>query len=479
MKKRWLSIALAAVMVFSLAACGKTEQSAGTSTPAASESTAQETASSAVKETPAASTASAEESAATASETSSEEPAEETTSEVSAEEPADTTSEEVAEGGEEDGQNPIMNFVGPYGAYRASAFVEAEGMEGARVTVEWASSAAERSTWEMTGVLDPETLTMEYDNCRKVDQVFNEDGEVGSETVVYENGKGRIIFAADGTFTWEDDEENIAEGTVFSFNSGITEDPEVAAAVKASDFIGIWECDRCSIEICEDPEDGYRVLVGWGSSAFERTVWEYQCFYDDIGLYSFENGTKQNLISNEDGEMEIEALFNDGAARFDIDANGLLTWSEYKEDSGEGMLFEHVEPMTPTKEDFADDYFKAVGAFEAGTAGASLKQAEACDAVMRFAAGNALWAVNVPNMRDNMLAAWESLSDEERQSFDANFMDIVTMMDAAIADWDGNKGTFEDAGVAGNMEIFIEDPEAIASWNRLKSHTLTMGNSEE
>ncbi len=122
---------------------------------------------------------------------------------------------------EEDGQNPVMNFVGVYGCGRATMLVEADGMDGAKVTVTWGSSAAENAEWVMSGKFDPETLTVQYTDCVKTVYVWNEQGEIDSETVEYENGEGTITFT-DGealSLTWDDAQEHIADGTVFEYAS--------------------------------------------------------------------------------------------------------------------------------------------------------------------------------------------------------------------------------------------------------------------
>lgn len=121
---------------------------------------------------------------------------------------------------QEDGQNPVMNFVGPYGWARASAQVEAGSGNEAKIRIHWGSSAAEFTEWVMSGEFDSETLTVEYTDCVKTNYAFNEDGEIDSEEVVYENGTGSITFQ-DGspiTFTWKDDMENVAEDAVFEWN---------------------------------------------------------------------------------------------------------------------------------------------------------------------------------------------------------------------------------------------------------------------
>ena len=128
-------------------------------------------------------------------------------------------SEEAA--AQEDGQNPVMNFIGVYGHDRASIMVEADGTDGAKITVTWGASAAENAEWVMSGKFDPETLTVAYTDCVKTVYVWNEQGEIDSETVEYENGEGTITFT-DGealSLTWDDAQEHIADGTVFEYAS--------------------------------------------------------------------------------------------------------------------------------------------------------------------------------------------------------------------------------------------------------------------
>ena len=130
-------------------------------------------------------------------------------------------SEEAEAAAQEDGQNPVMNFIGVYGHDRASIMVEADGTDGAKITVTWGASAAENAEWVMSGKFDPETLTVAYTDCVKTDYVWNEKGEIDSETVEYENGEGTITFT-DGealSLTWDDAQEHIADGTVFEYAS--------------------------------------------------------------------------------------------------------------------------------------------------------------------------------------------------------------------------------------------------------------------
>ncbi len=140
---------------------------------------------------------------------------------------------EPAETPAEDGQNPVMNFVGNYACDRASILVEADGADGAKISVQWGSSAWEHSEWTMSGRFDPDTLTIEYSDCVRKDVAFAEDGSVDSETVVYENGVGTIHFENDNLY-WKDDEEHMADDMVFA-NTDVQADYSGVTAMEAAD----------------------------------------------------------------------------------------------------------------------------------------------------------------------------------------------------------------------------------------------------
>ncbi len=116
--------------------------------------------------------------------------------------------ESVEPAEEEDGQNPVMNFVGEYQCDRAHAVVEAEGKDIARVVITWGGSAWEQGCWVMSAPLDPETLRMDYANCTMTELVYKDDGTLDTETVVYEGGTGYFQFNEGSSFVWHDDQED-------------------------------------------------------------------------------------------------------------------------------------------------------------------------------------------------------------------------------------------------------------------------------
>jgi len=189
-KARWISLILSLLMVCALTACGTGNAP------------------------------SPEEGSAPAP-TQTEAPPAEAAPETPAEPEAGTEPGENAEPGEslvDEGQNPIMNFIGSYACDRVSVDVAPDGMGGAKFLVHWGSSAWESASWEMSGELDSSTLVVSYSNCRKSIITFAEDGESSTETVEYENGTGTFTFnGSDFTMTWQDDQENAGEDMVFTF----------------------------------------------------------------------------------------------------------------------------------------------------------------------------------------------------------------------------------------------------------------------
>ncbi len=266
---------------------------------------------------------------------SSTQPADGTATEA----PAESAAADV----QEDGQNPVMNVVGVYGAGRAMMNVEAGEGSTAKITVYWPGSAAEHGEWTMSGEMDSTTGVMEYADCTKKVIVYKTDGSIESETTAYENGKGRINFdLSAGTLTWEDDEENIADGTVFTYSA-------FAAPADAQTFLGVWGKDRVSAEVtgCEEEPGTYDVMIHWGSSASEYTQWTYHCEYDGENLVCSGKGTKTNVVMKENGEAESEEeVYNDGSAVFSINENGCMTWNDEKEDAGADLELEYSGPVT-------------------------------------------------------------------------------------------------------------------------------------
>ena len=173
----------------------------------------------------------------------------------------------------DDGQNPVMNFVGNYVCDRASIFISAEGEDGASAIVKWASSATEYSSWMMSGTFDTETLRFDYTNGVRTDYVYNDQGEEDSVTEAYTDGTGYMQFT-DGenlTLEWHDDKENIADGMVFEYSSEMptagminpwqTADT-LAAAAEGAGLDGFDIAEGSQISLGEIKAEEYRYMDG-------------------------------------------------------------------------------------------------------------------------------------------------------------------------------------------------------------------------
>ncbi len=119
-----------------------------------------------------------------------------------------------------DGQNPMMNFIGTYSNGRAMMTVSCCGTDQAAIHISWSSSVSETSVWDMSGKADcrDDGLCVSYDNCVRKSYVYNENGELVSETVDYQNGSGEMnfMFAGNNVY-WYDAVEGTGEGQVFTF----------------------------------------------------------------------------------------------------------------------------------------------------------------------------------------------------------------------------------------------------------------------
>lgn len=123
----------------------------------------------------------------------------------------------------DDGQNPVMNFIGDYVNGRADILIEADGDTGAKATVTWGSSAATQAVWTMSGDFSIDTHEFTYKDGVKKEVTYNEDGSIAEEKEIYTDGTGMMIFSEgnEGPYLeWKDDKENIADGLTFTFNAG-------------------------------------------------------------------------------------------------------------------------------------------------------------------------------------------------------------------------------------------------------------------
>lgn len=134
-----------------------------------------------------------------------------------------------------------MNFVGIYSTeYSTEALVEADGAEGAKITVTWAGSPWFHNQTVMSGPFDPETLTMTFTNATLTEYTYASDATITEEKTSYTDGKGHAVFnPADNTLTITEEFESGNMDTVYTWGPSpdmkYVSDPEHYAPVTAMD----------------------------------------------------------------------------------------------------------------------------------------------------------------------------------------------------------------------------------------------------
>ena len=259
--------------------------------------------------------------------------------------------------GSDDGQNPVMNFVGNYVCDRANIFFDADGEDGASAVVTWGGSASENSTWVMSGTFDAETLQFEYHDCVRTDYVYKEDGSVESETEVYVNGHGFMTFSEGDplTLTWQDDQENVADGMVFEYSgmgpeTGMTNPWSVAdsaeAAAEGAGIDGFTVPEDVEISLGKVSVTEYRYMDGMAEAyvmfpAVDMTIRkgspELEASEGDIsGDYNeyanewteYIGGMEVKCFGNREGEA-TKTIWSDGTYDYSITAYGMGGDTDY------------------------------------------------------------------------------------------------------------------------------------------------------
>ena len=157
--------------------------------------------------------------------------------------PAEASSEPVVA---EDGQNPVMNFVGKYHAGDSiEALVEADGADGARITVTYAGSPWFQNRTVMSGAFDAETLTVDFSNAALTEYTYNSQGNVEEETVSYSDGKGRAVFhPEDNTLTITEEYPSGELETVYSWGSAA----DMKNVTDPDHYTGVTAMDKLKVE---------------------------------------------------------------------------------------------------------------------------------------------------------------------------------------------------------------------------------------
>jgi hypothetical protein len=291
----------------------------------------------------------------------------------------------------EDGQNPVMNFIGQYYGGRADVLVEAKGDDSAQFTITWSESYDTKAVWTMSGVFNEDTTSVAYADGVKKSVTCNSHGEVISEEVIYTDGKGEFTFSYDGV-TWDDQKEHIADNMVFKWGNSVedvlgtepteyipeasessaattakpsetdkpaetnkpaeTEKPaqtteaETVEEMKepahktAAEISGTYTCGRATATVDASDPNNVTIKIVWSESADTSAIWRLSGKYnEDTESILYSGGVKKVLTYADDGEVELEEVdYTDGSGEILFSYDG-FTWADYNENVAENMVF--------------------------------------------------------------------------------------------------------------------------------------------
>lgn len=198
----------------------------------------------------------------------------------------------------------------------------------------------ESQSWEYaTCQYDAASDSLQCANGTRVHKIYDAATQkLTSESTT--TGLTAVICFADGAdkLIWKDSEGMLQDYTLLRLG-----DAEELEGAEARAFAGRWGCGRATIDITEQFDDSFRVLITWGSSAAQSVEWNYACVYDGAKkcLYSYKPGNKNTVTYVEGGEIASTAQdYNDGQATFTLEGDGMLLWHDAKENAGADMRFE-------------------------------------------------------------------------------------------------------------------------------------------
>ena len=253
-------------------------------------------------------------------------------------------------------------------------------------------------------------------------------------------------------------------------------------AFDRAEFIILHDYEGWAADLLDEkPNDGYFISMNWSNSADS---------YDHYQMIARQEGNKLVYDKSiyirytaagegEDAQVKAEVLDEQGKGVFTLQEDGTLLWEDsYVKDAAEMKLgLSSVE--APSAEELAERYFKPIAALETETAGAELKKAQAVLDTYAFCIDNAVWQMDKETLRENMLTAFESLTQEEQAAFDRIEPEITEEALRLLKEDEKLTEAYTDAGVAERLETLREDPTIRSSLGLFLAYVMTLGNSEE
>lgn len=117
----------------------------------------------------------------------------------------------------------------------------------------------------------------------------------------------------------------------------------------------LWQDDRAAFEVVPEA-DCIKVLITWGSSAWETTVWTYTCSYDaEAQTLNAEHVICTNLVTDDENNESREIILDeDCEAVFSVDEEGRVVIRNALDEQLEGKTFTRLAEEDPVSEGEAE-----------------------------------------------------------------------------------------------------------------------------
>ena len=139
----------------------------------------------------------------------------------------------------------------------------------------------------------------------------------------------------------------------------------------------------------------------------------------------------------------------------------------------EESSIEAVQAVTVDRDTIKTGFLDVISAYYPGTAGSSLKRVIAVVNVLEFSVENKLAQVNRESFAAELNAAWDEMTEEEKELFPELLASVTEQADEALQSFDSWSGLFEDAGVLEKMQQLMREKTLLKDWEALKEYVQT------
>ena len=206
----------------------------------------------------------------------------------------------------------------------------------------------------------------------------------------------------------------------------------------------------------------YVVFMRWPSSDSEVSTYHILGSLDETGKkLTYTGGMFVDYTFDDDGKVNEEdtALLEDnGTGCFTITENGTLLWEDsYLAEAAE-MTLNRLIPSVPSAEEIKAGYYQQAIELEEGTAGSSLKLAQAVERVFQFCSVSSFWCMEYEPFAKALVDAQNSLTAEEKAAFDQHRGALTLEITRLLNENEEMGSAYEDAGVEAQMIELRNDP---------------------